>query len=301
MPQPTNHFVAWWQLLRAGNVFTAASNVVAGYLLAGGPWCEWRWLALLVVSSMLLYEAGMVLNDWFDVEQDRHERPERPIPSGRITSRAALRAALFLLSGGIFFACLAGWFVESIKPAGVGLLLALSVVGYDAGLKRLWCGPLVMGCCRTLNVLLGASLALQWPVSLWLVASGLGLYTVGLTLFARSEAQTSQRRHLLAGCVITLTGLGLVALLPATRGTHLPLSLWALLWAGLIAWVTSSCWPAISEPSAQKVQTAVVRLIRLFVVIDAAICLAISGPVTALWVLSLLVPMRLASRWAPMT
>ena len=39
---------------------------------------------LLLLGSALMYMAGMVLNDVFDVEVDRVERPERPLPSGRI-------------------------------------------------------------------------------------------------------------------------------------------------------------------------------------------------------------------------
>lgn len=296
-----NRFAAWWQLLRAGNVFTAASNVVVGYLIAGGSWQSWKGPALLVASSMLLYEAGMVLNDWFDIEQDRRERPGRPIPSGRITPQAALRAGMLLLGGGIFFACLASGLAGSSRSAVVGILLALAVVGYDAGLKKLWWGPLVMGLCRSLGVLLGASLASQWPVTLWLVAIAIGLYTVGLTWFARAEARISPRRNLLVGSAIALAGMGLVALLPATRGIHLSWALWALLWTGLVGWAASACRRAITVPSPEHVQAAVARFIMMFVLIDSAICLAISGPGTALAILSLLIPMRLASRWAPMT
>ena len=39
---------------------------------------------LLVAASVFLYLAGMVLNDVYDVEIDRRERPDRPLPSGRI-------------------------------------------------------------------------------------------------------------------------------------------------------------------------------------------------------------------------
>jgi len=301
MSRRTNRFAAWWQLLRAGNVFTAASNVVVGTLLAGGTWCSWKETLLLVAASMLLYEVGMVLNDRFDIEQDRRERPGRPIPSGRITPRAALQAGLLLLAGGIFFACLAGWLTGSGKPVVLVVLLAAAVVGYDAGLKQLWCGPLVMGLCRTLGVLLGASLFFPWQAALWLVAVAIGIYTAGLTLFARAEARTSRRRILRAGSVVVLAGLGLVTLLPTVRDIRLPSEIWALLWIGLILWPTAACRRAIAEPSPKNVQAAVVRLIKMFVLIDAAICLAIAGPGTALAILSLLVPMRLASRWAPMT
>ena len=37
------------------------------------------------MASTLLYWSGMVWNDYFDLEQDRKERPGRPLASGRIT------------------------------------------------------------------------------------------------------------------------------------------------------------------------------------------------------------------------
>ena len=301
VPRTTNRFAAWWQLLRAGNVFTVPSNVVIGYLLAGGSWYSWRDLALLVASSVLLYEAGMVLNDRFDLERDRCERPERPIPSGRVTLRAASRAGWLLLAGGILFACLAGWFAGSARPPVVGSLLATAIVGYDAGLKRFWPGSLVMGCCRALNVLLGASLVPEWPPALGLVALAIGLYTVGLTLFARNESRTGPRLPLYWGSAIALAGMGLMVLLPAFREIHLSRTLWGLLWACWIVWTAFACWRAIANPSPKNVRSTVARLLKLFVVIDSVLGMAISGPTVALAILSLLIPMRLASRWAPMT
>jgi 4-hydroxybenzoate polyprenyltransferase len=301
----TNRLAAWWQILRAGNSFTAASNVVAGAAVAGGfdAGAEESWLPLilLIVASVMLYEAGMVLNDRFDIEQDKRDRPGRPIPSGRITPRAALCVGLLLLGGGVLLACLAGWIIHSSTPAVVGILLALSVVAYDGSLKKWWCGPLVMGVCRMLNVLLGASLAAPWQSAPWLVAIAIGTYTVGLTWFARSEAKTSPRRNLMAGSIFALAGLGLVAMLPLVSSIHLPWGPWTLLWIGIMGWVASACWRAMGDPSPKFVQAGVIRMIVLFVVIDAVLCLARVGPGLALVILSLLIPMRLASRWAPMT
>ena len=95
---------AWWQILRAANVFTAISNVIAGFLLVQGDWQPIGPLLLLMLASALLYEAGMVLNDVCDAELDAVERPERPIPSGRISRHAALRVGIGLLVGGVFIA-----------------------------------------------------------------------------------------------------------------------------------------------------------------------------------------------------
>ena len=81
--------VAYLQLIRLPNVVTAAADSLAGWLLVTGSLGEpARWLPLLA-SSMVLYASGTMLNDVFDFEIDRQERPGRPLPSGRASRRTA--------------------------------------------------------------------------------------------------------------------------------------------------------------------------------------------------------------------
>ena len=80
---------AYLQLIRLPNVLTAAADSLAGWLLVGGlARRAGRWLPL-VVASMILYASGTALNDVFDFEVDRAERPGRPLPSGRVSIRSA--------------------------------------------------------------------------------------------------------------------------------------------------------------------------------------------------------------------
>ena len=71
-------------------------------------------------APWLLYMAGMVLNDVYDFEVDARRRPERPLPSGRITARRAL--AWGLASSAIGTAVLA-----------VGGAHAIAALAYGAG------------------------------------------------------------------------------------------------------------------------------------------------------------------------
>ena len=58
--------------------------------------CRWS-------ASMILYASGTALNDVFDIEVDRAERPGRPLPSGRVSVRsAAWLGGLGLLLGPAF-------------------------------------------------------------------------------------------------------------------------------------------------------------------------------------------------------
>src|SRR5207248_5643169 len=88
---PMSRAQTYAQLVRLPNVPTALADICLGALAAGALPGRWLSFALLLPASACLYCAGMVWNDYFDVEQDRRERPSRPIPSGRMTRREAAR------------------------------------------------------------------------------------------------------------------------------------------------------------------------------------------------------------------
>ncbi|HEX6962239.1 MAG TPA: UbiA family prenyltransferase [Lacipirellula sp.] len=191
--------LAWWQLLRAANVFTAASNVIAGFLIVRGEWTPAKTLALLIGSSACLYLAGMVLNDVYDAELDALERPERPIPAGHISRTTASSAGWALLTSGVLLAWLAAVTAGNPMPGLLAVLLAFAIVRYDKVLKSTWAGPMAMGWCRVLNVLLGASIAGDLLRQPWALAYAvlIGMYTVMITIVARSETigEWSQKLH----------------------------------------------------------------------------------------------------------
>ena len=103
--------------------FTAVADICLGWLGAlatGTPGERWPIFVALLGSSACLYSAGMVWNDFFDIEQDRRERPFRPLPSGRITRRAAARLAAVLQFVGLAFAVAAGALESARRGAGGG-------------------------------------------------------------------------------------------------------------------------------------------------------------------------------------
>ena len=141
------------ELIRPANVATALADVLAGYAVAGlGNHAALGWL---LVSTACLYAGGVVLNDVFDRDIDRTERPERPIPSGRVSVGAASGLGGGLLALGV----LAG----SLATAAAGMVAAAtaaSVLLYDAwGKRQGLLGPVNMGMCRGLNLLLGIAAA----------------------------------------------------------------------------------------------------------------------------------------------
>ena len=303
-----SRLLAYLQLFRLPNVFTAAADVLMGYLVTQPSLERWQVVAPLVAASCLLYTAGMVLNDAFDVDIDARERPERPIPSGRISLRTAKLLGYELLVLGV--AC--GWIAGANDGDGqyrtplVALALAATVWLYDRVLKRTPIGPLGMGACRFLNVLLGMSTAAEWLPAHWLIAAGIGIYVVGVTWFARTEAEESNRGHLVAATAVMAAGIGLLAWLPAweldaLRGDKPAAfalgSSWYVMWLLLSASIGHRCVRAILSPSPVRVQMAVRHAIISLIVLDAAVTFGVRGLPSAITIVLLLIPTVFLGRW----
>jgi len=302
---PDSQLRAYLELLRLPNLFTAAADVVMGFLFVRmTPACEQSWLlAPLVVASILLYASGVVLNDLFDVRRDARHRPERPLPSRRISLPAARRLGWLLLLAGTAIGWLSALLVGHLRPGIVATLLALCILLYDAWLKRTPLGPLLMGGCRMLNVLLGMSVGFAaWGAGHWLVAGGLGTYIAGVTWFARCEARESNRAQLALATVVLLLGIGILSRLPAWHdllpGMERRWGLLMLILGALIGW---RCLRAVAEPAPPMVQAAVKQCILSVVILDAAVCCAVRGIYPAVMILLLLVPAMFLGQWIKST
>jgi 4-hydroxybenzoate polyprenyltransferase len=314
--------VSYVQLFRLPNIFTAVADVTMGYLFVRESLAPAGTYVGLALASCLLYTAGMVLNDVYDVQTDRRERTGRPLPSGRILVSRATGLGYGMLVTGLASAWLAGYFddLPSFAPwrsGAVGTLLVLAIVSYDVILKNTAAGPVIMGMCRLLNVLLGMSLGAPLDQNVWqfvgydgsqlCVAGGIGLYIVGVTVLARTEAVESNRRALLFATGLMVSGL--VALAAFPQFGVFAAGLRPLVVASPIVWpmlvlllgfsIVRRCATTIVDPSAARVQIAVKQCILSLIVLDAAVCLAVRQP--AWWsvgILSLLVPTIILGRWA---
>ncbi|WP_329454705.1 SCO3242 family prenyltransferase [Streptomyces sp. NBC_01497] len=174
----------WAELLRVSALFTVPGDALAGVAAAGAR--PGRGTALVIGSSLCLYEAGMALNDWADRAEDAVDRPHRPIPSGRIAPRAALAAAGALTAAGLALAAVAGR-----RPLAVSAAIAATVWAYDLRLKHTVAGPVAMGAARSLDVLLGASATpeARGPGAVLPAALALGAHTAAVTTVSRGETQ----------------------------------------------------------------------------------------------------------------
>jgi len=175
---------SWLQLFRAPNLFTVPGDPLAGFLLASGAAVEFRpELFLVIVASMSLYSFGLVLNDLVDLREDRRERPSRPLPSGKVMPGAAWIVAILLVALGLGLCALAG-----MMTLYSGSALALAIVAYNCGLKKIPAvGAVVMGSCRGLSVMLGATLLPSFSMLALAAALVIASYITAVTTLARIE------------------------------------------------------------------------------------------------------------------
>jgi len=99
----------WLRLGRVSNLPTVWSNVLAGLALVGALEAEPSVLVAALALS-IFYVGGMYLNDAFDRNIDRVERPTRPIPAGQVSARAVFTLGFAALAIGT--AWLAWRFIE---------------------------------------------------------------------------------------------------------------------------------------------------------------------------------------------
>jgi 4-hydroxybenzoate polyprenyltransferase len=174
----------WFDLARAGNFPSVASNVLAALILSSSPlgWPFVSALVLAVIAGCLIYAGGATFNDVADANFDARHRPERAIPRGDITRATAAWIA------GIEMAMGLGLLIFSGASVAWAAALAVTILAYDWIHKR-WIGSVVlMAGCRVLLAVTLASLPghVATAAFLWWVGA-LFVYIVGLSLIARWE------------------------------------------------------------------------------------------------------------------
>lgn len=229
-------FRAWFDLARAGNFPSVASNVIAALVLsssAGVSWPPGGLLALTIIGGCLVYAGGATFNDVADAEFDRRHRPERAIPRHVVSRAGAAWVATFemLLGLGVlvFLGASAIWAVA----------LAATILAYDWIHKR-WIGSVVlMAGCRVLLAMTVASLPGHVAgAAFYGWVGALFVYIVTLSLIARWEyrpgAPAAKLGRAVGGLLAFIPLIDAIALLlvgawfPAMAcATAVPLGRWA--------------------------------------------------------------------------
>ena len=148
----TKKLFAYLELSRPVNVAITACSIPVASILAGARWPEWVQVLLAAATGGLVAAGANAINDFFDVEIDRINRPDRPLPRGALGREDA---KLF-------------WLVTSLVAVGLNLFLNVRALGivlfavavlyyYSAALKRtVLAGNLVVGLLTGMAFIYGA-------------------------------------------------------------------------------------------------------------------------------------------------
>lgn len=274
---------AYLQLCRLPNLPTAAADIFAGMSLAGlfngHPTTIYKPLCL-VFASVFLYAGGVVLNDVFDLELDKVERPERPIPNGTISLKEASLFGAILLSIGILLA-----FSTNLYSGLIAFTLALFILLYDAIAKKNDVfGPMAMGICRGLNLLLGISIFGVFTHLEYMVIPV--IFIGAITLVSRGEVHGGNKRNILFSGL--LYGVVLVLLL---YFHNLNQRLWYQYLPFLMIFGTMTLLPLVKAyrtNTPKNIKLAVISGVLGMIALDATIVSAYSNWTTGILLLLLL-------------
>ncbi|GAA3587170.1 UbiA family prenyltransferase [Nonomuraea rosea] len=179
------------ELVRAPAALTVPGDTLAGGASGLAP----------AAASICLYWAGMALNDYADRDLDAKERPERPIPSGRVRPWQALALASGLTAAGLALAA-------RRRRLRIALPLAATIWAYDLKLKDTPAGPAAMAAARGLDVLLGGR-----PRA-GLAAAAIAAHTYGVTALSRGEVNGGTRAQAITSITATAVAAALAASVP---------------------------------------------------------------------------------------
>jgi 4-hydroxybenzoate polyprenyltransferase len=281
------------RLARPANIITAYADILAGY--AAAPAATPAAMPFLLLVTTGLYGGGVVFNDVFDADLDAIERPERPIPSGTVSVKAAVVLGAVLLGGALFFA----WRWSTLS----GIVAAATVVAalvYDRiGKHHSVLGPMNMGLCRALNLLLGVTAGGQIAGFHWLLAAVPFCYIAGITSLSTGEVKGGTRvAAIISGCWLAAT-LILFLVTAIVEGLRAG---WCLPFAAALLFRNFGPFrSAFHSLTPSAIRGAVKTGILSLILLNASLAAVFAGPWYAVGVLLLYVPATLLAKFFAVT
>ncbi len=282
--------------MRPANLITAYADILAGMAIAGLHFTTdnylWGNTILLSISTIGLYGGGVVFNDVFDAELDAIERPERAIPSGRVGKLNASILGTSLLLIGILTA-----FMVSQMSGVLAIIISILALFYDRfGKHNNLFGPINMGLCRGVNLLLGISIINPSVYEWWWVSTVPIIYISAITMISRGEVHGGNKNHLyFAGFLYALVSI-FQGFLAHSLGNFTLTILFILLHISLIF---KPLVQAIVSPVGSNIGKAVKAGVLSLIVMDAAWVAASGNWQVAICVLFLLpISMRIGKYFA---
>ncbi len=119
--------IGFVRLARPLNGVIASVSVILGAFLASGGVSPIFDVVIVAIAAFLLLSAGNALNDFFDVETDKINKPSRPIPSEQVERRSALTFAVILFAVGTGLGLFVNWIIFSVFCIVSALLVLYTI------------------------------------------------------------------------------------------------------------------------------------------------------------------------------
>lgn len=119
------------KLMRPLNGIMSVIAVWIGTLIAGAPLIPDTSIFLGMIAVFLISGGGMAINDFFDIEIDKLNKPNRPLASEKISKRAALA-----YSGFLFIVGNAAAFMISTEAFFTAVVVSALLIAYAAYIKK---------------------------------------------------------------------------------------------------------------------------------------------------------------------
>lgn len=141
------------RLLRIHNAFFGSLTVlISGWLFSQ----DIIKLLLGVLAYITIAAAGNVINDIYDVEIDKINRPDRPIPSGAITIFEAKVVYVILVLTGLLASIISSILIMNPLPLIIAILFTIVGIAYSAKLKPMgFIGNITVGCSFSIGYIYG--------------------------------------------------------------------------------------------------------------------------------------------------
>ncbi len=264
------------QLMRPANIITALTNVISGisassYIFKNENYLDYSSIGCLLVATTGLYGGGIVFNDFFDINIDTIERPNRPIPSGSVTKQQAGLLGSFLFIGGLIAAL-----KVSVEAFNISLIICIFCFVYNIKTKHYsWLGGLTLALCRGLNLLLGTTLIEDgvrcfWPLTF--IPFGL---TIAITAVSQVEVSGNDTSILKKSVVFYFATVLTLCTLIYTYTTKISFYiLFLVLFVSVNGFYIQT---ALKNPIPTNIQKVVKWGVLSFIILDAAIISSFSS------------------------
>ena len=289
-------------LVRLPNLFTLPSNILVGIGAISSlafTFASFTQFLLLVTISVLLYCVGIVLNDLYDFDIDKKERPNRPLPSGKISRRSAIGLVAIFSTLALILSLLV-----SFSTLVISSILFLAIFGYDKYLKNTYAGPFTIATARAMNILLGTSVSFRSVdsysqiVTLTFVLIITFVYVSLIGFISRYEVHgfSDNAKLLLPPAIVAIVISSII--LFSLMGFF---KLESLIILSLFSFIMLISFSRIYRRDSGRTQQIVRNMILSIIVLDSTFLTGIIGIELGLAVLTLMVPLLVLANKMDMT